>query len=93
MVVLLSCMFMVIMAWEGQQIDASVVGGPIPQESIRLRILANSDSPSDQLVKEIRDSVVEQMRLWVLRLENPQSLEDAKELTRQRSSGNPPIGG
>ena len=32
--------------------------------------------------KEIRDSVVEQMRLWVLRLENPQSLEDAKELTR-----------
>lgn len=84
MVVLLSCMFMVIMAWEGQQIDASVVGGPIPQESIRLRILANSDSPSDQLVKrEIRDSVVEQMQLWVLQLENPQSLEDAKELTRQ----------
>ncbi|MGV2643491.1 stage II sporulation protein R, partial [Clostridium perfringens] len=31
MVVLLSCMFMVIMAWEGQQIDASVVGGPIPE--------------------------------------------------------------
>ncbi|MCM3261478.1 stage II sporulation protein R [Paenibacillus lautus] len=84
MVVLLSCMFMVIMAWEGQQIDASVVGGPIPQESIRLRILANSDNPSDQLVKrEIRDAVVEQMQLWVLQLENPQSLEDAKALTRQ----------
>lgn len=84
MVVLLSCMFMVIMAWEGQQIDASVVGGPIPQESIRLRILANSDNPSDQLVKrEIRDAVVEQMQLWVLELENPQSLEDAKALTRQ----------
>ncbi|MPY20205.1 stage II sporulation protein R [Paenibacillus glucanolyticus] len=84
MVVLLSCMFMVIMTWEGQQIDASVVGGPIPQESIRLRILANSDNPSDQLVKrEIRDAVVEQMQLWVLQLENPQSLEDAKEVTRQ----------
>lgn len=84
MVLLLSCMFMVIMAWEGQQIDASVVGGPIPQESIRLRILANSDSPSDQLVKrEIRDAVVEQMELWVLQLDNPQSLEEAKALTRQ----------
>ncbi|KOP66154.1 stage II sporulation protein R [Bacillus sp. FJAT-18019] len=84
MVVLLSCMFMVIMAWEGQQIDASVVGGPIPQESIRLRILANSDSPSDQLVKrEIRDAIVEQMELWVLQLDNPQSLEEAKALTRQ----------
>ncbi|GAB6927602.1 stage II sporulation protein R [Paenibacillus sp. JCM 10914] len=84
MVLLLSSLFMVMMSWEGQQIDASVVGGPIPQESIRLRILANSDSPSDQLVKrEIRDAVVEQMQLWVLALENPQSLEDAKEMTKQ----------
>lgn len=84
MVLLLSCMFMVVMAWEGQQIDASVVGGPIPQESIRLRILANSDSPTDQLVKrDIRDAVVEQMQLWVLQLDNPQSLEEAKAITRQ----------
>ncbi|MEK4116023.1 stage II sporulation protein R [Paenibacillus sp. FSL W8-0919] len=82
MILLLSCMFMVITVWEGQRIDAFVVGGPIPQESIRLRILANSDSPSDQLVKrEIRDAVVEQMQLWVQQLDNPQSLEEAKALT------------
>ncbi|WP_179292087.1 stage II sporulation protein R [Paenibacillus campinasensis] len=81
---LLSSMFMVMMVWEGQRIDASVVGGPIPQESIRLRILANSDSPADQLVKrEIRDAVIEQMQLWVMQLDDPQSLEEAKALTQK----------
>lgn len=83
MITLLSILFMIVMAWEGQRIDAAVAGGPIPEESIRLRILANSDNPSDQLVKrEIRDAVVAQMQRWVLELDNPQSLEDAKVLTR-----------
>lgn len=84
MMLLLSSMFMVMMMWEGQRIDASVAGGTIPQESIRLRILANSDSPADQLVKrEIRDAVIAQMQLWVQQLDNPQSLEEAKVLTRE----------
>lgn len=83
MIMLLSILFMIVMAWEGQRIDAAVAGGPIPAESIRLRILANSDNPSDQLVKrEIRDAVVAQMQQWVLELDNPQSLEEAKVLTR-----------
>ncbi|GIO33159.1 stage II sporulation protein R [Paenibacillus albilobatus] len=77
-------MLMLAMTWEAQKTDAAVAGGPIPQESIRLRILANSDDPDDQLVKrQIRDAVVEQMDAWVQALENPQSLEEARETIRE----------
>ncbi|MDR0266694.1 stage II sporulation protein R [Paenibacillus sp.] len=76
-------MFMLAMTWEAQKTDAAVAGGPIPQESIRLRILANSDNPDDQLVKrQIRDAVVEQMDSWVQDLENPQSLDEARRAIR-----------
>jgi stage II sporulation protein R len=69
------------MAWEGQKSDAAVAEVSIPQESIRLRILANSDGTGDQLVKrQIRDSVVEQINQWVAGLEDPQSLEQARAL-------------
>ncbi|WP_379129979.1 stage II sporulation protein R [Paenibacillus sp. sgz500958] len=71
------------MIWEGQKSDAAVAETSIPQESIRLRILANSDGAQDQLVKrQIRDSVVEQMNQWVSALEDPQSLEQARTLIR-----------
>ncbi|GIP28759.1 stage II sporulation protein R [Paenibacillus sp. J23TS9] len=77
-------MFMLAMTWEAQKTDAAVAGGPIPQESIRLRILANSDNPDDQLVKrQIRDVVVAQMDSWVKDLENPQSLDEARTTIRQ----------
>lgn len=69
------------MAWEGQKSDAAVAEVSIPQESIRLRILANSDGAGDQLVKrQIRDQVVEQINQWVAGLEDPQSLEQARAL-------------
>lgn len=79
-----TCLLMIVMMmWEGQKSDAAVAAGPIPEESIRLRILANSDSPRDQLVKrQIRDEIVQQMNLWVAELENPQSLEQARTLIR-----------
>lgn len=71
------------MAWEGQKTDAAVAEVSIPQESIRLRILANSDGAQDQLVKrQIRDKIVEQMNQWVSALEDPQSLEQARALIR-----------
>ncbi|WP_379157102.1 stage II sporulation protein R [Paenibacillus sp. sgz5001063] len=78
------CFFMILMmAWEGQKTDAAVADGAIPQDSIRLRILANSDAAGDQLVKrQIRDSIVEQMNQWVALLEDPQSLEQARTLIR-----------
>jgi len=81
---ILICFFMILMmAWEGQKTDAAVAEVSIPQESIRLRILANSDGAQDQLVKrQIRDAVVAQMNEWVSALEDPQSLEQARILIR-----------
>ena len=81
------CLMMVIMMWEGQKTDAAVAATAIPEQSIRLRILANSDAAGDQLVKrEIRDAVVAQMNDWVTELENPQSLEEARGVIRQHLS-------
>jgi stage II sporulation protein R len=81
---ILICFFMILMmAWEGQKTDAAVAEITIPQESIRLRILANSDGPQDQLVKrQLRDAVVAQMNEWVSTLEDPQSLDQARSLIR-----------
>jgi len=81
---ILICFFMILMmAWEGQKTDAAVAERSIPHESIRLRILANSDGAKDQRVKrQIRDAVVEQMNQWVSDLEDPQSLEQARVLIR-----------
>lgn len=55
-----------VMSWEGQLTAANLVdSGPIPQESIRLRIIANSDSFQDQWLKrEVRDAIVAQMNTW-----------------------------
>jgi stage II sporulation protein R len=79
--IIFSILFMLLMSWDGQRTDASVVGGPIPEDSIRLRILANSDSVSDQLVKrEIRDAIVAEMNGWVEELNDPQSLDQAREI-------------
>lgn len=71
------------MSWEGQKVDTAAAEGLIPQESIRLRILANSDGVGDQAVKrKVRDAVVEQMNAWVGELEDPQSLEAARGIIR-----------
>ncbi|OPA75733.1 stage II sporulation protein R [Paenibacillus selenitireducens] len=70
--------------------SASVADGSaqeIPKESIRLRILANSDSDFDQKVKrEIRDKVVDQVNTWVAALEDPQSLEQARAKIKKHLS-------
>lgn len=68
---------LLIMSWEAQQMDAAVAGGQIPQEAIRLRILANSDSAADQLVKRlVRDEIVKAMNSWVTA---PQTIEEARQ--------------
>lgn len=75
------------MSWEGQKVDTAAAEGLIPQESIRLRILANSDGVGDQAVKrKVRDAVVEQMNAWVGELEDPQSLEAARGIIRDHLS-------
>ncbi|WP_138753771.1 stage II sporulation protein R [Paenibacillus sinopodophylli] len=68
---------LLIMSWEAQQMDAAVAGGQIPQEAIRLRILANSDSPADQIVKRlVRDEIVQAMNSWAT---GPQTIEEARQ--------------
>lgn len=72
----------VLMSWEGHRLDAAVVEGDIPQESIRLRVLANSDSPQDQLVKrQVRDAVVARMASWAPELH---SLTEARAVIAAR---------
>lgn len=87
-----------LMSWEGQRVDSAAatwVGkgkgtqgqSNIPQDSIRLRILANSDRVSDQSVKRrVRDAVVEQMNSWVTQLDNPQSMDEAKTVINNNLS-------
>ncbi|MFC0186971.1 stage II sporulation protein R [Fictibacillus aquaticus] len=54
----------------------------IPDESIRLRILANSDNASDQLLKrQIRDEVNKQITTWVGGIED---IEQAREVIKSQ---------
>ncbi|WP_312109534.1 stage II sporulation protein R [Brevibacillus reuszeri] len=59
-------LIVLMMSWEGQHTSANVLdNGPIPEESIRLRIIANSDSVQDQWLKrEVRDALIAQMETW-----------------------------
>ncbi|RSK28958.1 stage II sporulation protein R [Bacillus sp. HMF5848] len=68
----------------GNQTSANELGGSsvIPEDAIRLRILANSDSEQDQIVKrQIRDKVNAEISEWV---EDLTSFEDAKDIISQR---------
>jgi len=69
-------LMVLVMSWEYQKVDAALHTESIPEEAIRLRILANSDSASDQYIKAIvRDAVVEAMNSWV---NEPMSIEEAR---------------
>lgn len=52
----------------------------IPEEAIRLRVLANSDTDDDQRVKRlVRDRIVEQLNGWLQQQDAPQTREEARE--------------
>ncbi|MFE1627075.1 stage II sporulation protein R [Brevibacillus reuszeri] len=72
-------LIVLMMSWEGQLTAANVLdNGPIPQESIRLRIIANSDSVQDQWLKrEVRDALIAQMETWA---DDIKSFEEAQEV-------------
>lgn len=80
---LMFAMIVALMSWEGQKAEANLVDqGPIPQKSIRLRIIANSDSIQDQWLKrEVRDEIVKQMNTWVTSIDG---YENAVELVSAR---------
>lgn len=53
----------------------------IPAQAIRLRILANSDTLEDQLVKrKVRDEIVKEMNSWV---KKPTNIEEARVLVNE----------
>src|SRR5690625_4842943 len=82
-VFILFVLFMMIPQGEKKQLahqkDAFQV---IPEEAIRLRILANSDGKSDQKLKYlIRDRLNEEITKWV---EHLTSIDEAREMIRER---------
>ncbi|WP_438447506.1 stage II sporulation protein R [Gorillibacterium sp. sgz5001074] len=75
-------LIVLLVSWEHNRTMAAVVESDIPEESIRLRILANSDSVTDQALKRrVRDAIVEQMNTWV---SGPTTLEEARLLVSER---------
>jgi stage II sporulation protein R len=70
-IVLISC-------WESNRNNIALADSAIPEQSIRLRILANSDSIEDQVMKrQVRDAVIEQMNTWV---KEPEGIENARRV-------------
>ncbi|MDG0873507.1 stage II sporulation protein R [Paenibacillus thiaminolyticus] len=52
----------------------------IPEDAIRLRVLANSDTDDDQRVKRlVRDGIVEHLNGWLGQHTAPQTREEARE--------------
>jgi stage II sporulation protein R len=82
-------LLVLLMCWEANRSQAALYLAPagtdaavIPQESIRLRILANSDAPEDQWIKrQVRDAIIEQMNAWVTA---PQGIEEARAVVTAR---------
>lgn len=61
--------FILLSSWDFTKNDMAIAASnteEIPDEAIRLRIIANSDSAEDQWIKrEIRDEVTEEINKWV----------------------------
>nr|WP_108721426.1 stage II sporulation protein R [Anaerobacillus isosaccharinicus]MBA5584350.1 stage II sporulation protein R [Anaerobacillus isosaccharinicus]QOY37253.1 stage II sporulation protein R [Anaerobacillus isosaccharinicus] len=81
-VYIITSLLVLIMSWEAQR-SMSVTAAnmvTIPEDAIRLRILANSDSPKDQWLKrEIRDQVNAEITNWVTELESIDNARDVIE--------------
>ncbi|UFJ40190.1 stage II sporulation protein R [Brevibacillus humidisoli] len=80
---LLFALLIGMMSWENQLEAASLADpGPIPEQSIRLRIIANSDSFRDQWLKrEVRDAIIDQVNQWV---EEVRSIDQARSQVATR---------
>jgi stage II sporulation protein R len=69
-------LIMLIMSWESNLASAALMNATIPEQSIRIRILANSDRVEDQWIKkEIRDAITANVNTWSLTSEH---IEDAR---------------
>lgn len=74
---MLCAVCILMMSWEYNTSHASMTEGRIPEESIRLRILANSDGFHDQWIKiKIRDEIILHMNEWVRDAETLEAVRD-----------------
>ncbi|HZG74859.1 MAG TPA: stage II sporulation protein R [Paenibacillus sp.] len=90
-VLVVGMVMMLVASWEYSKADpvlaqtlVSDAGSSedIPAESIRLRILADSDAPADQALKRrVRDAVIASMNDWAT---GPQTIEEARETIRAK---------
>lgn len=84
LIYIITSLLVLVMSWEAQR-NISVAAADlvkIPEDAIRLRILADSDSPRDQWVKrEIRDKVNAEITQWVTDLN---SIEQARETIKAK---------
>lgn len=61
MILIIMVLIIFMISWEGS-LEAK---GIIPEDSIRIRILANSDSVPDQWIKrQVRNAIIEQIQTW-----------------------------
>jgi stage II sporulation protein R len=64
-------LIMLIMSWEANLASAALLNATIPEQSIRIRILANSDRVEDQwFKKEVRDAITAHVNTWNLSSDN-----------------------
>lgn len=76
-------LFLLIVNWEGMKNEAVVASSTaIPDEAIRLRILAHSDQPEDQWIKrQVRDRLLTYMDEEATSMDD---IETAREVIKQR---------
>lgn len=75
-------LIIIVLSWE----ISLVAGGSIPDEAIRIRVVANSDSPIDQWVKrQVRDAIVAKTNAWADELQHL-DYATARSHIRQRLS-------
>ncbi len=78
---LLFAFLVLIASWESSRTNAAAFEGDIPNQAIRLRILANSDALQDQAVKRaVRDRVMAVIDSWQ---EKPATIEEERETIRR----------
>ncbi|MEX2459732.1 MAG: stage II sporulation protein R [Paenibacillaceae bacterium] len=81
-VLMVFVIIVLISSWESNRNNIALADSAIPEQSIRLRILANSDSIEDQVMKRrVRDAVIAQMNTWV---KEPDGIENARRVVREQ---------
>jgi stage II sporulation protein R len=81
-VIMVFAIIVLISCWESNRNNIALADSAIPEQSIRLRILANSDTIEDQAMKRrVRDAVIVQMNSWV---KEPDGIENARRVVLEQ---------